>query len=179
MESKKLNQAYLETFFGDTGAIYTLTDGELDRYIADLIKSWTQAGDYNPETDPDAEAIYQLTRELYPYREPGITNEGEDRTGLMSGETPKITQIALATINTEKGTAQLRYNKSEKILTAYYPDGTSNQIDLSREDAATWYKARQAIKAMYGNAFASHDTWVLCLRPTQAIRVSTSEDQDS
>jgi hypothetical protein len=67
MVPKKLDPSYLESFFGDTSEIRTLKDEELKDVITEMIKIWTKAGDFAPDTDPTPKEIFKLTRDLFPY----------------------------------------------------------------------------------------------------------------
>jgi hypothetical protein len=85
----------------------------------------------------------------------------------------------LGTIHTDgKGIGSIIHDSDEKTLILEYVDGgekTSCEISDYRE-TSSWMQARKQIIAMYANKGAFHDSWVLCLRPIDALRRCHSEE---
>lgn len=72
------------------------------------------------------------------------------------------------------GVASLIHDSEAQTLVARYGDGREELVG-DWYPTSNWREARKQVIAMYGNQVAYHDTWVLCLRPVGALRVSRSE----
>ena len=59
MNKRKLDDNYIQDFFGDTSILSKLTNStEIKREIAKLRRQWIRCGDYTPGVDPTARAIF-------------------------------------------------------------------------------------------------------------------------
>ena len=85
----------------------------------------------------------------------------------------------LGTIQTDgKGIGIIIHNSDDKTLSLEYVEGgekTTCEIS-DYYPTSSWMQARKQIIAMYANKGAYHDSWVLCLRPVDALRRCTSQE---
>jgi len=65
----KLDQNYLDKFFGDPSVIADMDDTELRAAIHNLRRQWEWDGYYDPETDPSEQEIYDYA--IIRYGRPG------------------------------------------------------------------------------------------------------------
>jgi len=81
----------------------------------------------------------------------------------------------IATIVTDSGIARLIHDDIEHTLMVKMPDEAAEYVS-DYYPTASWRNARKQVIAMYGAGNAYHDSWVLCVRPTAALKHCTSED---
>jgi len=79
----------------------------------------------------------------------------------------------VGTISTDRGLARIVHDDSDGELRIYYSDGG---WDAEPGVFPAWKFAREFAERAWGHGEAYRDSWCLCLRPIEALRVCTSED---
>lgn len=79
----------------------------------------------------------------------------------------------IGTIVTDRGMGRITHDSDTAEIRVMYADGGHAIVNASTKSA---YEAQKVISHMWGNRYAKHDAWVLCLRPRRALKISGSEE---